>query len=206
MLYVLPVRLYNGINMDTSKLSRRAQSFFRLIEFDPDEKIICEVRKHPLGLAIIYLTGIFVASAVFLLLVLGSLFVRNDPLDVGTSTAMQAAVVVAGGLLTIIIVLATAVGAYLYKSNVVIVTSEKIAQLLYRTIFDRKISQLSLGDVQDVTVNQKGVFARMFNYGTLTIETSGEQANFIFTFTPDPYERAKDIVGAHERNVAQFGN
>lgn len=193
--------------MEITKLSQKAQNFFKLIEFDKDEQVICEVRKHPLGLFIIYMTGIFVASAMFFLLVIGSLFIKNDPLDVGTSaTGLQVGLAIAGGVLTILVIAATAIGAYLYKSNVVIVTSEKIAQMLYRTIFDRKISQLSLGDVQDVSVNQKGILARIFNFGTLTIETSGEQANFIFTLTPSPYERAKDIVGAHERNVAQFGN
>lgn len=193
--------------MEISKLSQRAQAFFKLIEFDPDEQLICEIKKHPIGLFIIYMTGIFVGLAVFLLLVVGSLFLSNDPLGFGDQSALlQATVAIVGGILTVLVVLGTALGAYMYKSNVVLVTSEKVAQLLYRTIFDRKISQLSLGDVQDVTVNQKGILARMFNYGTLIIETAGEQANFIFTFTPMPYERAKDIVGAHERNVAQFGN
>lgn len=193
--------------MEISKLSARAKKFFEMIEFDSDEQMICEIRKHPFGLAVIYGTGIFVGFTAFLLLVVGSLFLGNDALGIGSaSKSTQVGIILFGGVLTILIALATLIGAYLYKSNVVLVTSEKIAQVLYRTIFDRKISQLSIGDVHDVTVTQKGVFARMFNYGTLTIETAGEQANFTFTFTPQPYERAKDIVGAHERNVAQFGN
>jgi len=73
--------------------------------------------------------------------------------------------------------------------------------MLYKTIFDRKISQLGIGDVQDVTVTQKGIFARIFNYGTLVIETAGEQVNYIFTYTPRPYETAKQIVGSHENIV-----
>ena len=87
-----------------------------------------------------------------------------------------------------------------------LVTSDKIAQVLYRTIFDRKISQLSIGDVQDVTVTQRGVLARMFNYGTIVIETAGEQQNYTFTFVPDPYMCGKAIVGAHEENLKQYGN
>lgn len=194
--------------MEISKLSQRAKRFFDLIEFDSDEQLICEIRKHPLGLVIIYLVGGFVTFALFFLLVIGALFVDNDPLGLGTggSSGFQVGLAIMGGLLTILSIISTAIGAFIYKSNVVLVTSEKIAQLLYKTIFDRKISQLSIGDVHDVTVIQKGILARIFNYGTMTIETAGEQANFIFTYTPDPYERAKDIVAAHERNVAQFGN
>lgn len=111
-----------------------------------------------------------------------------------------------GFLLTTFSLIGTAIGAYLYQANVVIVTSEKIAQLLYTTLFDRKISQLSIGDVQDVSVQQKGIFARIFNYGTLVVETAGEQNNYVFTFTPQPYETAKAIVGSHEENLKAFGN
>ncbi|MCA9344118.1 PH domain-containing protein, partial [Candidatus Saccharibacteria bacterium] len=72
--------------------------------------------------------------------------------------------------------------------------------------FNRKISQLSIGDVQDVTVTQKGVLAHLFNYGTLVIETAGEQQNYLFTYIPDPYKHSKLIVGAHEKNLVQYGN
>lgn len=193
--------------MDIAKLSDKARKFFEMIEFDADEQMICEIRKHWFGLFIIYATGLFVGLAIFLLLVVGALFIQSDVLGIGASSkGAQVGMVLIGGLLTILTAVGTLIGAFLYKSNVVLVTSEKIAQVLYTSIFDRKISQLSMGDVHDVTVKQVGIFARIFNYGTLVIETAGEQANFIFSFTPEPYERAKDIVGAHERNVAQFGN
>lgn len=96
--------------------------------------------------------------------------------------------------------------AILYSNNVIFVTSEKIAQILYINLFNKKISQLSIGDVQDVTVTQKGILAHIFNYGTLVIETAGEQQNYNFTYIPEPYKNSKLIVGAHERNLVQFGN
>jgi hypothetical protein len=100
----------------------------------------------------------------------------------------------------------TGIGAYLYISNVILVTSEKLAQVLYKSIFNRKISQLSIGDVQDVTVNQVGLTARLFNYGTIIIETAGEQDNYDFTYVPDPYKKSKLIVGSHEVNLTKYGN
>src|SRR5690606_1761851 len=193
--------------MDPASLSDRGRSFFKMIEFDPDETLIGEIRKHPFGLFIIFLTGGLVAFSVLFALIVLPLFIVEDRIgsgiDVGSLRAVLAAL---GLLLTVLTVAMTAIGAYLYQSNIVIVTSEKVTQLLYKTIFDRKISQLSIGDVQDVTVTQKGIFARIFNYGTLVIETAGEQQNYNFSYTPNPYQTAKLIVGAHEENLKLYGN
>lgn len=100
----------------------------------------------------------------------------------------------------------TLLTGYLYQNNVVLVTNEKISQQLYRTIFDKRISQLSIGEIQDVTVSQIGVFAKIFGYGTLVIETAGEQNNYIFNYSINPFECSKLIVAAHEAYVARYGN
>jgi len=193
--------------MEQSRLSSVGRQLFKVIEFDENETLIYEIRKDPFGLVMIYLTGIFVAGAIFLLMVLGPSLLGSDALGSDVSlTDFKVVLALIGGLLTILTIIGTAIGAYLYQSNVVIVTSEKLAQVLYRTIFDRKISQLSIGDVQDVTVSQKGLLARAFDYGTLIVETAGEQSNYTFTYTPKPYEAAKAIIFAHEENLKRFGN
>ena len=87
-----------------------------------------------------------------------------------------------------------------------IVTSEKLAQLLNPSLFNRKISQLSIGDVQDVSVHQNGIFPHIFDYGTVVIETAGEQQNYTFTFAPEPYKCAQAMVNAHEENLKLYGN
>jgi hypothetical protein len=193
--------------MDETKLSARGKHLFEKMEFDPDERLVYEIRKHPFGLFLVYLTGFFIAFMIFAALVGGSFLMTGDPLESGLNTSTISAIMVgAGVLLSSFAIVMTFIAAYLYTSNVVLITSEKIAQVLYRTIFDRKISQLSIGDVQDVTVNQKGIFARIFNYGTLVIETAGEQQNYTFTFTPFPYDASKSIVFAHEENLKKYGN
>src|SRR5690606_5340605 len=98
----------------------------------------------------------------------------------------RSAIVLLGFLLVVGVVVMMTIQAVLYVNNVIFVTSDKIAQVLYVTLFNRKISQLSIGDVQDVTVTQKGILAHLFNYGTLVIETAGEQQNYTFTYIPDP--------------------
>lgn len=178
-----------------------------MIEFDENEELVWEIRKHPFGLALIYFTGAAIAAIIFSFLVLGPMVFSSDFLGLDIELgSLRPVLILIGFVLTVFALIGTAIGAYLYQANVVIVTSEKIAQLLYKSLFDRKISQLSIGDVQDVSVQQKGIFARMFNYGTLIVETAGEQNNYVFTFTPKPYETAKAIVGSHEENLKAYGN
>lgn len=193
--------------MHPDQLTHHAKQIFKLIEFDENEDLICEIRKHPFGLAIIYFVGTFVTLAMFIVMIILMTISNGDPLEAGIElSGLRPIIILVGVLLIFITVVMTAISAYLYRSDVVLVTSEKISQFLHITIFDRKISQLSIGDVQDVTVTQKGIFARVFNFGTLVIETAGEQQNYTFMYTPDPYNRAKDIVGAHERNLVKYGN
>ncbi len=189
-----------------TRLSTEGRKYFRYIEFDADEELVTEIRKHPVGLAIIILTGGFVMLALAIVGIFASV---TD--FVGITGAQETSQV--GALITIVCILLiigaavmTFIAAFLYNSNVIFVTSEKIAQVVYKSLFNRKISQLSIGDVQDTTVTQKGVIAHMFNYGTLVIETAGEQQNYTFTYVPDPYQVSKMIVGSHERNLKDFGN
>lgn len=194
-------------HIEPSALSSGGRDLFKKIEFDADETLIGEIRKHPFGLFVIYITGSIVTLVLMISLMVVPLLISEDPIGVGLDiNSIRSILVTVGFLLVILTIIMTLIAGYLFQSNVVIVTSEKITQLLYKTIFDRKISQLSIGDVQDVTVTQKGIFARVFNYGTLVIETAGEQQNYTFSYTPNPYESAKLIVGSHEENLKHYGN
>ena len=193
--------------MQTHEFSAVGQKHIHLIECDKNEKILFEIRKHPIGLLGIYIFGILSAVALFAASLGLAYMLDGDKAGLGADLgSLRPAVVLVGAVLSLLALGVTAASAYIYKSNVVFVTTEKIAQVLYRTIFDRKVSQLSIGDVQDVTTSQRGLVARFFNYGTLVIETAGEQSNYTFTFTPHPYEASKAIVNAHEENLKLYGN
>jgi hypothetical protein len=194
--------------MEPNQLSAAAKQVFKLIEFDADEKLLYELRKHWFGLFVIYATGSFII-ALLLGIAFAAAAASPEQADLGTGLGLNSLalpVVAITLLLAFLAAIFTSIAAYLYKSNVIIVTSEKLAQLLNPTLFHRKISQLSIGDVQDATVVQKGLFPHMFHYGTIVIETAGEQQNYNFTYAPHPYEASKAIVNAHEENLKLYGN
>jgi uncharacterized membrane protein YdbT with pleckstrin-like domain len=209
---VLTRRFYGIISktmrtMDPKKLSPSARQVFKLIEFDDEEKLVYEIRKHWFGLYIIYLSGTFV-TIILLFVAIGAAAITPDN-QFGTGmdfTSVRMPVIVLCFFVAIFSAIVTAIAAYLYRSNVILVTSEKLAQVLNPSLFNRKISQLSIGDAQDVTVNQRGIFPHLFNYGTIVIETAGEQQNYTFTYAPEPYVCAEAIVSSHEENLKKYGN
>lgn len=187
-------------------LSPEARKHFHLIEFDSNEVLVTEIRKHPIGLLLILFIGVLVGAAILLVAALTASADLNAFLSTSGLNDMKGILMMIYIILLVIALAGTLIGAFIYRSNVIYITSEKLAQVQYASLFNRKISQLSIGDVQDVSVQQKGIIAHLFNYGTLVVETAGEQQNYTFTFVPHPYERSKDIVGAHERNLVQYGN
>lgn len=175
-----------------------------LVEFDEDEKIVCEIHKHVFGLIMIYFTGFAIALAAMIAGASLSIWIDNNSSQNDSSYGWL--VMIVGIVLSITISIITLLYAVIFRNNIMLITTEKIAQVLNRSLLNRKVSQLNISDVQDVTVQQLGVFARALNYGTIVIETAGEQQNYTFTYAPNPYEFAKKIISAHETNVKQYGN
>lgn len=190
--------------MTPAELSPAGRQLYERMEHE-DEDLLIEIRKHLIGLVAIYGTGGFVVLMLVVLAIVASAVLGGDAMGSDLGPIMPfivACLLVLAGLGAVM----TFISAYLYRSNVILVTTDKIAQILNPSLFNRKISQLSLGDIQDVTVTQQGIFPHIFNYGRLVIETSGEQDNYIFTYVPDPYKCSKVIINAHERNFKLYGN
>ena len=85
-----------------------------------------------------------------------------------------------------------------YHDNLLVVTSINIQQVTRKAVFSGKRSVLGLANVEDVTVIRKCIFCYLFDYGTLNIETAGEQDNFLFPYCPQPEKYVKLLMQARE--------
>jgi uncharacterized membrane protein YdbT with pleckstrin-like domain len=166
---------------------------------DGDETKLAEVHRHPIGIVFLYIQAflgmaIAVGLAYFLLPLV---FTDNKDTAFFVANIFTAATTVIAFL---VMVLAT----YLYKQNTLILTSRNITQILQYGIFSRKVSQLNVDNVEDVTAVQNGFLPTIFNYGTLKIETAGEQMNFHFIFCPNAGYYAKIILDSKEAALGQM--
>jgi len=175
----------------TTKLNTMAQ-------VDADEVKLCEVHKHPFGIAVLY-----AQVALGMTVALGLIyFLLPSVIDDFNDAIFIANIVAAFGVFLAIIVVSVA--SFVYKQNRLIVTDRNITQVLQSGLFSRKTSQLNLYSVEDVTASENGFLSTIFQFGILTIETAGEQANFKFIFCPKPGYYAKIILDAREKLLGQM--
>ncbi|MFO0882094.1 MAG: PH domain-containing protein [Candidatus Saccharimonadales bacterium] len=183
-----------------ARKSFQESSYFKTIEtIGPDEHVMCVVYQHPFGI-------IFIYAATLVCLTLGLigisvLFPEVAGTSSGTYTVMAFFAVLIAVLVGILLVMATVV----YRQTRLTVTDRNIVLIVQKGLLIRKVSQLSLANVEDVTSEQRGFFSNAFNFGTINIETAGEQANFNFAFCPNPHRVAKIILEAKDDFLSRTG-
>lgn len=184
------------------------QADIRLFEHDEAEKIIGEARRHWVGEWFILM-----GAGVLTLLLVGMLVVfQNNEDTLNDTVGVDVPFNITGllGLLFTGVFVLVMVGAvmaiYVYRHNYLVLTDQKLVIVRSFSVVRRKVSQLSIGDIQDISVDQTTVMSRIFKYGTLLIETSGEQANLRMTYISNPFEVSKSVVESHENNMKLYGN
>jgi hypothetical protein len=186
------------------KNSYKESAYYKTIEaVDRGDRLLCAVKQHPFMLIAIYVST-FVAFIAALVSV--SIFIPETSSDTESIYSAWTLLVFAAGLLLIIILIAA---TYIYNQSHLTITDKNVIQVIQKSLYERKVSHISLANVEDVTSEQRGVFANMFNFGTLKIETAGEQANFIFQLCPHPNRVARIILDAKDdfiRTTGQTGS
>jgi hypothetical protein len=87
--------------------------------------------------------------------------------------------------------------------DILLLTNERL--LVYEQVhfLDRKLSQASLGQIQEVTASTSGLLGNLIHYGNLMIQTAGEASNFHLTEVPEAIETSRvihNLIGEYSRN------
>lgn len=167
----------------------------KLIEgLDEDEELVAVIHRHPIGLVIIYLVAFFslITAAAFATFMFGQ-FNNGDTLR--DSVGLLAVLVVFAAIALVGLIVAT----YVYSGNKLIITSKNVTQILVTSPFSRKVSELTMSNVEDVSATKGGILAHIFGYGTLRIQTAGEMENFNFRFCPKPGFFGRIILDARQQ-------
>lgn len=162
---------------------------------DSDETMLYEVRRDLFGLFVVYFEVIlgYIAGVVLLFFLSSTLFPNTEASQLHRTQAVIL------GVVAILLWLVLVIYTYIYRQSKLIITDKNLTQILQNGLFSRKVSELSMANVEDVTANQRGFFATIFNYGDLIVETAGEQANFKFIFCPKPNFYGKIVLNAREQ-------
>lgn len=159
------------------------------------ERNICEIKRHPIGMLSMYISAGFMLAvlAVIIFLVAPIVFPNADKSQI-YSYGLAVFLV-----LSVMALVFVSISHVVYWGNRWILTSDSLTQMQQRSLFGKQNSQLSLGNLEDVTASQDGMLAHMFGFGTLRVETAGERSKFVFPFCPNPNYYAQQILNAREQ-------
>lgn len=165
-----------------------------LAVMQPGEQIIFELKRHPIGLVVIY-TVIVVLLTVLAIVSL----VLAPTLSTGSADQIRSYGIAAFLIFAILGLLFALIETVVYWGNRWILTDDSITQISQTSLFHKESSSLGLDSLEDVTAEQSGIIPHLFNYGTLKAETAGHRSKFVFPFAPNPNYYAQKILDAHEK-------
>lgn len=169
---------------------------FHLPHQGQNEKIILLLRRHWFIMAEKILLWLAAAIVPSVLMIFLELQLTTD----GGGTIAAPLIILALSAYYLLILAFALYNFVDYYLDVWVVTDERIVNIEQRGLFSRVISEQKLDRIQDVTAELQGILPTLFNYGTVYIQTAGEQVRFVFKQIPDPQGVAKKIIKIVDQN------
>ena len=148
------------------------------------EEVVLLLRRHPfIALLPVSTLGLFCLVPIFIFFIFYSYIVANFLLIF----------LFASSVYLMIIWIIAFFYLMMYTLNTVILTDRRIIEREQSGFFNRKVSELHIYRIQDITVSTKGVLPTMIHYGDIIVQTAGMEQSFIFKQIPRP-EEAKNAI------------
>lgn len=158
-------------------------AFPRKVSFDSQDRgehIVLLVRQHPAVLipSILKVLGVFIVPFLVVPLIGGS-DIEFTFSDFSFSMGLI--------VLWVMLMITISVTDFLkWFFSVNIITNERIVDIDFNHFLYHKVSETQLERVEDVSHSPLGVWATLFDYGTVYIQTAGESREFEFNNVPRP--------------------
>lgn len=128
-----------------------------------DEKVVKLVRQFPA----IY--GMNFAISLFLIIL--SFFLIYPLVQLGAQGLILFGILLIAGIIYGIKTF------YIYSLTAILITTKRIIDFDQKGLLHQQVSEACFENIEDISYNKRGIWATMFNYGSLAIQTAGEKAN-----------------------------
>lgn len=154
------------------------------------EHIVSKLRRHPVTyIPTLLFFGILLLIPLALYLMLKSIF--PEILEMPTVSIL-------GILFFSIYYLSIALFFYTsfitFYLDLLIITNDRLIDINQDNLFSRRISEMDLHQIEDVTSEVRGFFPSLFNYGTLTIQNASAVVKFIVPNVKNPSKLREMIL------------
>jgi len=147
---------------------------------DRDEHIVLLLRQHPA----VYIPQVLIVIGMLLIPLLILPLLKLLEVDLGAGDAFFGLGIVI--LWIMIAVSFVMVNFFKWFFNVYIVTTQRIIDIDFDNLFSHRVSEAQLEKIEDVSHTSVGMWAVIFDYGSVYIQTAAEQREFEFTNVPRP--------------------
>jgi len=153
-------------------------------QLQPGERLLTTARRHPILLSPAITLGV--------ILILGDFFLLAWWFRYGIYGASGFGLVIA----TAIVIIGRA--AYVWRMNVFAVTSRRVIDIDQHGFFERNVSEAAHEKIQDVRYSIKGLWATLFQFGTVTVQTAGSSVTIDADGIHHPVDLQRQITDAQQ--------
>ncbi len=164
------------------------------ISFDgkkADEKVIVFTRRHWFVLLNVIIGGAFAILFPFIIIIFGApILIKYDLSSIFT---------LIWSIDTMTVWFYVFYQLTMHSLDTWIVTDERVLDIMQESLFVRKVSELHLSSLQDISVKTNGFIQSYLDFGNLEIQTGATANRFLFEEVPHPLEiKDKIMEYAHD--------
>lgn len=108
--------------------------------------------------------------------------------------------VIGFGIIIVLGIIIAARSLYLWDADVLILTTDRAIDVDQKGLLSRRVSELQLSAVQDVSWKREGIWQTVFRMGSLTIQTAGATAPIQAEAIPRP-EQMHELINDLRREA-----
>ena len=165
-------------------------SINNLIHTKDYEKVVTSVRRH----IITYVPNLLF-FIVLLLVPFGLYFlVQNLFSNLLTSPIAYPLMILSGSIYYLSIMLFFYTSFIEFYLDLHIITNDRMVDINQITLFARKIAEVDLYQIQDVSSEVRGIFGTVFKYGNVDVQTAGSIPKFKMENVPNPHDLRRLIL------------
>jgi hypothetical protein len=162
-----------------------------------DETVHFLLRKHPItNLGWILSSILLVFFPLFLMVVFSSF-------NINTFKYIDADIQIMGLLIWYMLTMFMTFESFLiWYFNVYIITDKRLIDIDFSGLWRKRISETSLGQIEDATYQTHKFWHILFDYGDIEVQTAAEKTEFEFSSIPKPsivHDKFTDLVEAFKK-------
>jgi uncharacterized membrane protein YdbT with pleckstrin-like domain len=158
----------------------------------PDERTVKVIRMHWYTLA-----GTLVVSLASFILIVASIFMARSFVDDRAVSIIRAF----SGLALLFWWYWTFYHITMYVLRVWIITNQRVVSSRQYGLFNRRIVELAIENIQDISVNIDGMFGTFLEFGDIEIQTAGAENKFFFRRIPEPLQVKELLMLSNNKKV-----